>query len=360
MSCLVARVKTVDVLKILNQRPLSQHRLSPRKHSQASLEHPTISLLDLPDDIIRKIIEIYKSLIKYILRDWIPLNKIRWEFLSSNIYAIDFLSIPKNRVYINWEFLSQNPNAIDFLALPKNRERIDWDELMENPNAIDFLCLPDNKKHIYYRKLSGNPNPDAIELLKQRLKVNPRVADWKTLSGNPYAIDLLTLPEYYENIDWAIFSGNIGAIEILKEEYKKEDSKICWKALSGNPSACDILKEEYAKKKSKICWKALSGNPSACDIIRAQLKKDIRKVRSKICWKALSGNPSACDILKENIDKIDWTALSYNPNAIHLLEWKIKQQSGLTESELKGLKPKERINWMGISSNPSIFIATAI
>jgi hypothetical protein len=349
MSCLVARVKTVDVLKILNQR-----------QRQASLEHPAISLLDLPDDIIKKIIEIYKSLIKYILRDWIPLHNIRWEFLSANIYAIDFLSIPKNRVYINWEFLSQNPNAIDFLALPKNRERIDWDELTENPNAIDFICLPDNKKHIYYRKLSGNPNPDAIELLKQRLKVNPRVADWKTLSGNPYAIDLLTLPEYYEKIDWAFFSGNIGAIEILKEEYKKEDSKICWKALSGNPSACDILKEEYVKKKSKICWKALSGNPSACDIIRAQLKKDIRKVRSKICWKALSGNPSACDILKENLDKIDWAALSYNHNAIHLLEWKIKQQSGLTESELKGLKPKERINWMGISSNPSIFIAAGI
>lgn len=352
MACLV---KTTDVLKILTQRP-TLARLSKRT------KHPAISILDLPDDIIRKIIEIYKSLIKYILRDWIPLNKIRWEFLSDNIYAIDFLSIPKNRVHINWEFLSQNPNAIDFLALPMNRGRIDWDELTENPNAIEFLCLPENKKHIYYRKLSGNANPDAIELLKTRLKVNPRVADWKTLSGNPYAIEVLTAPENYEKIDWGLFSGNIGAIEILKAEYKKKDSKICWKALSGNPSALDILTEEYAKKKNKICWKSLSRNPSALGIIRAELKKDIGNRRAKICWKSLSGNPNpaAIDLLKANVDKIDWKVLSYNPAAIYLLECKIKYQAGLTDNELKALKPKERINWMGISSNPSIFIATAI
>lgn len=308
------RMKAADVLKILTQQTKKQR----------------ITILDLPDDLKEKIVMIYKYLHKYKLRDWVPLKLIRWEFLSENPNAIDFLSLPKNRVHINWEFLS------------------------ENPEAVDFISLPENKKHIDYRNLSGNPNPKAIELLKERLKVNPRIVDWKALSKNPYAIELLILPENNEKIDWSSLSGNIEAIDILKDEYKKENNRIDWKALSENPSAIDILKEEYKKKKNKINWKALSRNPNAIDIINEEYRRD---KKNKINWKALSGNPNAIELLLSNVDKIDWPALSYNPNAIDLLKCKIINQINLQANEIKNLQIKERINWMGISSNPSIFIA---
>jgi len=46
-----------------------------------------------------------------------------------------------------------------------------------------------------------------------------------------------------------------------------------------------------------------------------------------------------------------------NPNAIHLLEDIVKYQLKIQEEgKLDTLKRNDRISWMGISSNPSIFI----
>ena len=79
----------------------------------------------------------YKLLIMtyYKLRDWIPLKKLNWDYLSFNPNAIELLE--KNQDNINWNFLSQNPNAIELLK--KNPNKIIWYYLSSNPNAIEFL-----------------------------------------------------------------------------------------------------------------------------------------------------------------------------------------------------------------------------
>ncbi len=84
----------------------------------------------LPDDIYRKIIEQYKSIfgIKYMLRDWISLNKLDWRYLSININAIELLR--KNRDKIDWELLSANPAAIELLR--ENQDKINWLNLASN------------------------------------------------------------------------------------------------------------------------------------------------------------------------------------------------------------------------------------
>ena len=105
----------------------------------------TLSLLHIPDDALNIIISNYQSILKYELREWVPKKKLEAEFLSENLNAIYFLSLPENAMFINWDVLSKNPNAIDFLSLPKN------------------------KKHINYHQLSKNASPKAIELLRDKI-----------------------------------------------------------------------------------------------------------------------------------------------------------------------------------------------
>lgn len=54
------------------------------------------------------------------LQPWIPLNKIKWEYLSSNPNAIALLE--NNPERIHWYKLSCNPNAIDLLETNKTKK----------------------------------------------------------------------------------------------------------------------------------------------------------------------------------------------------------------------------------------------
>ena len=65
----------------------------------------------------------------------------------------------------------------------------------------------------------------------------------------------------------------------------------------------------------------------------------------KLDWECLSSNPNAIHILEKNLAspeglvKVNWIWLSSNPNAIHILE-----------------KNLDKVDWFGLSENPSIFI----
>jgi hypothetical protein len=64
----------------------------------------------------------------YKLLDWIDINKLNWDYLSKNKYAIDLLKDNPNK--INWYYLSSNENAIDLLR--DNQDKIIWSNLSEN------------------------------------------------------------------------------------------------------------------------------------------------------------------------------------------------------------------------------------
>jgi hypothetical protein len=136
------------------------------------------SLNSLPDDVYSVIVEQYKTIfrIKYVLKDWVPINKIDWKWLSKNPNAIDLLK--ENPKKIDWKMLSLNPNAIELLKA--NPEKIDWGLLSQNPNAIELLKA--NPEKINWNWLSANPN--AIELLRE----NQDKIVWMYLSENPNAI----------------------------------------------------------------------------------------------------------------------------------------------------------------------------
>lgn len=76
------------------------------------------NLYVLPEEVLEKIIEKYKTIfkIKYVLKRWVPVRNLDWNFLSMNPNAIELLKkYPKK---INWKLLSFNTNAIGAAGSP--------------------------------------------------------------------------------------------------------------------------------------------------------------------------------------------------------------------------------------------------
>ena len=275
------------------------------------------SLHVLPDDILEKIVEKYKTIfkIKYKLKDWVHLEKLDWNVLSANPNdgAIDLLKANPSK--INWDFLSENPAAIKLLKA--NPNKINWKELSLNPNAIELLKTKINEEN----EMSEDNYGDSDDY-------DPNNIDWKNLSLNPAAIELLR--ENQDNIYWDELSANPAAIELLKT-YPDE---INWDYLSQNPNpeAIELLRENQ----EDIYWHDLSRNP--CDGAIELLKAN----QEDIVWWNLSRNPNpaAIELLKANKTKINWGYLSVNPNpeAIELLK-----------------ENQKKINWAWLSRNPYIF-----
>ena len=215
------------------------------------------SLYVLPDDILEKIVNKYKTIfrIKYVLKDWIPLEKLDWKMLSSNPNAVEILKANPDK--IDFSYLSANPSQYAIELLKANPQKIDWLYLSLNPSQYAIELLKANPQKIEWESLSGNPN--AIELLK----ANPEKINWEWLSSNPsqYAIELLKANP--DEIDFSYLSSNPNpyAIELLKAN----PDEIDWLFLSTNPSqyAIELLKANP----DEIDWEYLSINPSIFDEI---------------------------------------------------------------------------------------------
>lgn len=376
----------------------------------------TITLLDIPDHLLERIIhEDLKPLLKYNLREYIPHRKIYWGFCSSNPNAIDFLSSPENKKYIDYSQLSKNTNskALELIKeeirINLNNIYIDWRALSANPNAIDILEV--NRNKIKWYSLCYNTNPRAIQILKDnQLEKDNGDNDiyWDNLCLNTSDEAIDFLKENYRYIEWDILSVNTNpkAIALLikkeSEEFDLEDrefnrledkEKISWKRLSGNPSAISLLERKWEEEKELlkndikqynilkkkyyiIDWDVLSGNPNAIDLLRDKIEeeKNIPKKMfdslddiEKINWAKLSASaePKVIQLLEENPTKIIWYTLSANPNAIKLLEKEFKNnptkinwpQLSSNSKAIKILekelkKNPENIGWYQLSKNP--------
>jgi hypothetical protein len=215
------------------------------------------SLHLLPDDILEKIVNKYKTIfkIKYKLKDWIPPKKLDWKYLSSNPNAIELLKA--NPQKINWEGLSANSSQYAIEMLKAYPKKIDWFYLSTNQNPYAIELLKANPEKIDWEGLSGNPNATKL------LKANPEKIDWGWLSANPsqYAIELLKANPDEIQMPYLSSNPNPYAIELLKAN----PDEIDWLLLSTNPNpyAIELLKTNP----KNIDWEYLSMNPSIFDEI---------------------------------------------------------------------------------------------
>jgi hypothetical protein len=343
--------KNINILKDnINSSPESiKNKMNMKK----------MSILDLPDDMRKKIVEICANEYKYVLHDWIPSHYIIMKSLSANYNAIDFLSLPENQKHINYSKLSKNTNPeaiklikerlliekdIPYEMLQKEENKIDWDELLENSVAINGLeeefeeyFMNDKKKDLL--NLLNNENSKAIIILKKLLKSGKYIND---------------------DIDWDCISGNTSpeAFKLLK----KNIHKISWKYLSTNthPKAIKLLEKEIEKQMEwnfveldyyaelddgkKIDWDFISSNPKAIHILIKKWKNERRLMRFDI---------ERYNKLKNLNMIISWEYVSDNPEAIKLIKKKIKLEDKLSEYRYYNLSKSEKISWSVLSSNPN-------
>ena len=177
------------------------------------------------------------------LLDWIPIDELNWEYMSSNPNAIHLLE--KNLGKVSWYSLSSNPNAIHILE--ENLDKVYWSEVSQNPNAIPLLEKNLDKVDWYY--LAGH-NPNAIPLLEKNLDK----VDWGALSMNPNAIPLL-------------------------EKHMDKMTTECWEQLSSNPNAIHIIEQnlEYMESYWLLCGAYLFENPNIFTIDYKVMKTNMYK-----------------------------------------------------------------------------------
>jgi hypothetical protein len=268
----------------------------------------------------------------YVLRDWIPFEKINKYNLNSNFSkgAVDFLK--KNPSFIN-ENIYKNPYAmhiiIERIKTETNNRYIEY--LCENPEAIDLIenfiniqkeLMPvlmeeyedelelfdddddswgsdsgptspesDFRYLMYYL----SKNPKAVPLLKK----HPEFINYHLLYDNhsKEAVDhLMKGPDFNVNN----LTRNPFAIEILKQNFKTVD----FDGLSSNPEAIFML----LANQHLINWQEFSKNTSRFAIIL--FKKNLHRLNKYY----LSKNPSAIYLLEKHRVLIDWGMLTYNPS----------------------------------------------
>jgi len=366
--------------------------------------------MDIPFDLLH-IVASYLVKPKMILLDWIDIDMLDWDELMNNPNAHNLIetAVLNNPDVINWNRLCLNPNAIHILetVLQHDPDKINWYNLSDNPNAIHLLeiALQEDPDKIDWKYLSANPN--AIHILEK----HPDKIDLPMLSANPNAIHLIEehLENSFAKIDWNVISRHASRLKsndiydvlnhpdiknLLQNQLMNSQvnllDDICFKRLSLNPNAFHILKK-YPKN---ICWNKLSLNPNH-NAVNELFDKYALDQHIHINWDNMFCNPNI-DIINDMINvivtklntridgtmginmvihtidntikksiKINWHDLSSNPNAIHLIEkhlipeypkWVDWYNLSKNPKALHILKNNpDKINYKGLSENPSIF-----
>lgn len=200
-----------------------------------------------------------------------------------------------------------------------------------------------NTKHLFkwfsrqdldFAELSTNPNAEVI-FIEEFEKNEGKRLDFSRLSGNKGAINIL-LKEYLKGIYLPkVLSANTGAREILELEYKKNDGKYFdWYRISKNSCAGNILREEYKRPNSRIDLFVLSDN-SSVEIENIFVSEYKKNGGTFFVWRELCFNPAASKILEleyennPNSERLNWKYLSGNPGAKKLLEIEYHRNGGI-------------------------------
>jgi len=292
--------------------------------------------------------------------------------MSSNFVSVEKMAeISENQSKIVERLLSSSPTddtSITLNALPTDiigQIVCNYGSLLPSKYVLrDWV----NKDNLNWKMLSANPC--AIEMLKERIEyeksldkeeyeklVDDNRVNWLKLSMNPEAIDILK--KYPQDIVWCCLCDNKNprAVEMILEriEYEKqlppyhigqeEDEyglyRIWWDRLgyNENPQIIEMLKEKAELEKNEEYYAGLN-------------------INDKIDWQQISSNPNAIELLMANPEEIDWETLSANPGAIELLKANPEEiyWSMLSENpnaiELLKANPK-KINWQMLSGNPN-------
>jgi hypothetical protein len=214
-------------------------------------------------------------------------NKVYWRALSANPKAIPLIITKiKDGIRlddIDWNALSENP-AI-FFPFKKNihaKSKMVASILSRARAKTGISILPDE----LHNKIVGDLITISINKLREGIPVDK--LNWSGLCKNPNAIDLIRDRMEFEK-------------KLSKEEYDRLPYKINWSALCCNsdPGAIDLLSlpENY----EKIDWLWLSSNPNAIQLLEKRVIYQLSlngnqlhdlSIHKRINWQKISTNPA--------------------------------------------------------------------
>lgn len=349
-----------------------------------------------PYETQKTILNNFKDLLRYKLRDWVRENKLNYDLLSGNHNAVDFLSLPENKgkIYyellsgntnpkiipllkerilkerlmtyeelreannkINWSAVSKNINLIEILEDEENEDKLDLKEISGNTKAYNLLLrLLQKGKIIDFEELSRNPNKNAIQLLTMPKYIGNRKARQLSENTNSLALNIFIRdPTLFNEIDWEVLSENTNntAIKLLEKKWKEEKELLT--------STLTVMRYVQLYNDGRvIVWRNVCGNHNAIGLLRKKIAEEkqltletilenIEKEEKKRNWMGVDTEV----IMRETDWRIDWSILSGNHNAILLLRKKIKEEKQLSKSDLHWLKEFEKVNWEVLSGNPN-------
>lgn len=298
------------------------------------------------------------------LLDWIPLERLSWQYLSHNPRAISLLQQYPER--IDWVMLSVNSEGIPFLK--ENPDKIVWYQLAANssPDAIPLLedylengggeegrFTNKNQHYLFWTRLSGNPN--ALPLLEKYIQH----IKWYDLLNNNPSPDLI--PFLQKHMDEHEIVGHVSHHSHAIKLIEKHENYINWSKLSKNPNAIHLLENHI----DRIDWWELHSSPNVIPM----LEKHADKIT---WWHTLCENEHAMPILLKHRDKINWHFFCNNtsPIAMELIEQNLNRidsdinlessQDGLALSKNPSALPllsrhPELIQWHVLAKHPEIF-----
>jgi hypothetical protein len=326
-----------------SKRPKQKLEQEPEQKLPVKLDLGTLK--PLPDHLITEIFKMSIGINAYSLRTWITPAKLNLTELTKNPNSISFFDTLFKRdpeANIHWNLLSENPNAIELL-----KKRLKYLETLE---TIDITNLEESKK-INWVSLSENPN--AIELLEQKIEeenaLDPNTLanlnyyqkiNWNNLCTNPNAIKLLkaNIPNITESI---LINKNIdeAIITTLLEE------KPLFRSIWHIPKATKLLTERFTDTNT-YDWHYISSNTSSKAITLLKAKALEEKQLRHTDYRSLS-----------YVEAINWNLVSSNPKAISLLETKLLDEkiwkASRTRLWMLDTTSFRFVHWDKLSSNPN-------
>ena len=148
---------------------------------------------------------------------------------------------------INWDMLSYNKCTEAIKLLTANQDKINWDNLSNNTSSKAIELLKQFPDRINLYNLCLNTNQKAIHLIEDIIGRNPEFLNndhmnpnqtkvsigWGRLSANPKAIKLLE--QYPQHINLSGICSNPNAVRLIKTRIKDITTTTELDNLSSNP-----------------------------------------------------------------------------------------------------------------------------
>ena len=350
----------LEVIDLLSERIKFENQLSKEEYDKLKLPYKiNWKLLSANPEAIKILKDEYKNPNS----DKLVWSALCSNPSAFDILKEEYKRYPNSNKLV-WSAICSNPNpkivSLLEMELKIFPEHIDTKALAGNKTTEVIKFLNNNfdlknEDYDFWHILFGNSNSEILEIIKNVPNHNHHAESRLSRYGSAGIIAFLREKDNNHMISLSDLASNPlpEAIELLKDKLKDKLAKnkispIICRSLSenSNPGVITLLEKEFIKNRDNpdILWRTLSSNTN---------KEVIDLLRKRMNYENSLTKKRYRDLNMYHM--INWDIVSKNPNAINLIKDRIEyQNSPVNFDRLKDIN-ESQINWKALSTNPSIF-----